>query len=164
MNGALTIGTLDGANVEIMDQVGEDNFFLFGLNADEVAEVQAKGYNPRYYYDRNPDLQLVIDRIRSGIFSHGDPHLFQPIVDQLLNHDPYLLLADYQSYIDCQDRVAAAYRDQATWVKKSILNTARIGMFSSDRSIREYCEEIWQVKPVEIDLSQGFCSDTVCLL
>jgi glycogen phosphorylase len=164
MNGALTIGTLDGANVEIMDQVGAENFFLFGLNADEVTAVQEKGYNPRYYYDRNPDLQLVIDRIRSGIFSHGDPHLFQPIVDQLLNHDPYLLLADYQSYIDCQDRVAAAYRDQATWVKKSILNTARIGMFSSDRSIREYCEEIWHVQSVDVNLSQGFCSDTVCLL
>ncbi len=164
MNGALTIGTLDGANVEIMEQVGEENFFLFGLTTEEVNEVKAQGYNPWDYYNSNPDLKLVLDRISSGIFSHGDGSLFQPIVDNLLHHDPYLLLADYQSYIDCQDRVAEAYRDQTQWTRMSILNSARMGMFSSDRSIREYCEDIWQVKPVKVTQIDRFCSDTVCLI
>jgi glycogen phosphorylase len=164
MNGALTIGTLDGANVEIMEQVGEENFFLFGLTTEEVNEVKARGYNPWDYYNSNPDLKLVLDRISSGIFSHGDGSLFQPIVDNLLHHDPYLLLADYQSYIDCQDRVAEAYRDQTQWTRMSILNSARMGMFSSDRSIREYCEDIWQVKPVRVTQIDRFCSDTVCLI
>lgn len=164
MNGALTIGTLDGANIEIMEQVGEENFFLFGLTAAEVDDLKARGYNPHDYYSRNPELQLVIDRIASGVFSHGDRELFQPIVDNLMNYDPYLLFADYQSYIECQDRVAAAYRDQDQWTKMSILNAARMGMFSSDRSIREYCEEIWQVERVPVTQTAGFCSDTVCLL
>ncbi len=164
MNGALTIGTLDGANVEIMEQVGEENFFLFGLTTEEVNDVKAQGYNPWDYYNSNPDLKLVLDRISSGIFSHGDGSLFQPIVDNLLHHDPYLLLADYQSYIDCQDRVAEAYRDQTQWTRMSILNSARMGMFSSDRSIREYCEDIWQVKPVKVTQIDRFCSDTVCLI
>lgn len=164
MNGALTIGTLDGANVEIMDQVGEENFFLFGLTADEVRDLKAQGYDPMTYYNRHADLQLVIDRIASGVFSHGDKELFKPIVDNLLYGDPYLLLADYQSYIECQDRVAAAYRNQEQWTKMSILNSARMGMFSSDRSIREYCEEIWKVEPVKVTQTAGFCSDTVCLL
>jgi glycogen phosphorylase len=164
MNGALTIGTLDGANVEIMEQVGEENFFLFGLTTEEVNEVKAQGYNPWDYYNSNPDLKLVLDRISSGIFSHGDGSLFQPIVDNLLHHDPYLLLADYQSYIDCQDRVAESYRDQTHWTRMSILNSARMGMFSSDRSIREYCEDIWQVKPVKVTQIDRFCSDTVCLI
>jgi glycogen phosphorylase len=164
MNGALTIGTLDGANVEIMEQVGEENFFLFGLTTEEVNEVKAQGYNPWDYYNSNPDLKLVLDRISSGIFSHGDGSLFQPIVDNLLHHDPYLLLADYQSYIDCQDRVAESYRDQTHWTRMSILNSARMGMFSSDRSIREYCEDIWQVQPVKVTQIDRFCSDTVCLI
>ncbi len=164
MNGALTIGTLDGANVEIMEQVGEENFFLFGLTAQEVDEVKANGYNPRDYYNSNPDLKLVLDRISSGVFSHGDGTLFQPIVDNLLNQDPYLLLADYQSYVDCQDRVAEAYRDQKQWTRMSILNSARMGMFSSDRSIREYCDDIWMVKPVKVTQIDRFCSDTVCLI
>ncbi|MCX5962790.1 MAG: glycogen/starch/alpha-glucan phosphorylase [Cyanobacteria bacterium] len=164
MNGALTIGTLDGANVEIMEQVGEENFFLFGLTAQEVDEVKAGGYNPRDYYNSNPELKLVLDRISSGVFSHGDCTLFQPIVDNLLNQDPYLLLADYQSYIDCQDRVAAAYLDQKQWTRMSILNSARMGMFSSDRSIREYCTDIWKVEPVKVTQIARFCSDTVCLI
>jgi starch phosphorylase len=164
MNGALTIGTLDGANVEIMEQVGEENFFLFGLTADEVHNLKARGYDPMTYYNRNAELQLVIDRIASGVFSHGDKELFKPIVDNLLYSDPYLLLADYQSYVECQDRVAAAYRDQEKWTKMSILNAARMGMFSSDRSIREYCKEIWQVEPVPVQQTANFCSDTVCLL
>lgn len=164
MNGALTIGTLDGANVEIMEQVGEENFFLFGLTAQEVDEVKARGYNPRDYYNSNPELKLVLDRISSGIFSHGDCTLFKPIVDNLLYQDPYLLLADYQSYIDCQDRVAAAYLDQKQWTRMSILNSARMGMFSSDRSIREYCTDIWKVEPVKVTQIDRFCSDTVCLI
>jgi glycogen phosphorylase len=163
MNGAMTIGTLDGANVEIMEQVGKENFFLFGLTTPEVESLKNRGYHPMDYYNQNADLQLVIDRISSGIFSHGDKQLFQPIVDNLLHHDPYLLLADYQAYIDCQDRVAAAYRDQDHWTRMSILNTARMGMFSSDRSIREYCKEIWHVNAVKVPKTEGFCSDTVCL-
>ncbi len=163
MNGALTIGTLDGANVEIMEQVGPENFFLFGLTTPEVESLKGRGYHPMDYYNHNADLQLVLDRISSGVFSHGDKQLFQPIVDNLLHHDPYLLLADYQSYIECQDRVATAYRDQDQWTRMSILNSARMGMFSSDRSIREYCKEIWNVSAVKVTNTEGFCSDTVCL-
>jgi len=108
----------------------------------------AHGYAPRYYYESNPSLREAIDLIASGHFSHGDTNLFAPLVDSLLHHDPYLLLADYQSYVDCQERVAAAFRDQESWARMSILNTARMGKFSSDRSIREYCTKIWKVKPV----------------
>ena len=149
MNGALTIGTLDGANVEICEEVGAENFFLFGLTAAEVEELKSQGYSPGRYYDSNPHLREAIDQIRSGYFSRGDGELFRPLVDTLLNHDPFLLLADYQSYIDCQDRVSSAYRDQNHWVRMSILNVARMGKFSSDRSIREYCEHVWQIKPVK---------------
>jgi glycogen phosphorylase len=150
MNGALTIGTLDGANIEIMEEVGAENFFLFGLTAEEVQETKAKGYRPMDYYEKNADLRLVIDRLSSGYFSHGDQALFMPLVDNLLYHDPYLVLADYQAYIDCQDKVAAAFRDQDHWTRMSILNAARMGKFSSDRSIREYCDDIWQIKPFEV--------------
>jgi starch phosphorylase len=149
MNGALTIGTLDGANVEIREEVGEENFFLFGLTAEDVLGLKAKGYAPRSYYESNPHLREAIDQIGSGHFSRGDKGLFAPLIDNLLNHDPFLLLADYQSYIDCQDRVSAAYRDQEQWVGMSILNTARMGKFSSDRSIREYCDNIWKVRPLK---------------
>ena len=145
MNGALTIGTLDGANVEIRDAVGHENFFLFGLTTDEVKSKLAAGYHPRTVYESNPFLRQVIDGLASGQFSHGDRNLFRPLVDQLLNYDPYLLLADYQSYIDCQDRVSETYRDQEKWSRMAILNAARMGMFSSDRSIREYSQNIWRV-------------------
>jgi glycogen phosphorylase len=151
MNGALTIGTLDGANVEIMEEVGEENFFLFGLTAQEVSDRKAAGYNPMDYYNSNADLKGVMDRLASGFFAHGDAGLFRPIVDNLMYQDPYLLFADYQSYIDCQDRVAKAYQDQENWTRMSILNSARMGKFSSDRSIQEYCDEIWQIKPVTVD-------------
>jgi glycogen phosphorylase len=151
MNGALTIGTLDGANIEIMEEVGEENFFLFGLTAQEVSDKKAAGYNPMSYYNSNTDLKGVIDRLSSGFFAHGDAGLFRPIVDNLMYQDPYLLFADYQSYIDCQDRVAKAYQDQENWTRMSILNSARMGKFSSDRSIQEYCDEIWQIKPVKVD-------------
>ncbi len=152
MNGALTIGTLDGANIEIMQEVGAENFFLFGLNAEEVYARKASGYNPLDYYNGNQGLRDVIDLIRSGFFSRGDSELFRPLIDGLMYHDPYLLFADFQSYIECQDRVAAVYADTERWTRMSILNTARSGKFSSDRTIREYCADIWRVKSVPISL------------
>jgi len=152
MNGALTIGTLDGANIEIRQEVGAENFFLFGLTAEEVYAKKAAGYNPIDYYNSNPELKLAIDRIACGFFSHGDPNLFKPLVDDLLLKDEYLLMADYQSYLDCQERVSLAYRDQDNWTRMSILNVARIGKFSSDRAIREYCQDKWKVEPVRVEL------------
>ena len=152
MNGALTIGTLDGANIEIREEVGAENFFLFGLSAQEVYDLQARGYRPADYYNGNQGLRDVIDLIRSGFFSRGDTELFRPLIDGLLYHDPYLLLADFQSYMECQDKVAAVYRDTERWTRMSILNTARSGKFSSDRTIGEYCADIWRVKPVPIHL------------
>ena len=150
MNGALTIGTLDGANIEIREEVGAENFFLFGLNADEVLALKIKGYQPRSYYDSDGELREAIDLIRSGFFSGGDSNLFKPLVDSLLYHDEYMVLADYRSYIECQERVGRAYQDQERWNRTSILNVARMGKFSSDRSIREYSEKIWKVDPVPI--------------
>jgi starch phosphorylase len=152
MNGALTIGTLDGANIEIREEVGPDNFFLFGLTTSEVEARKREGYNPRAFYDTNDNLREVLDSLLSGEFSHGDRNLFEPLVGSLLNQDDYMLLADYQSYIDCQDRVAEAYKDQEAWTRMSILNVARIGKFSSDRSIRDYCSDIWKTWPVKIQV------------
>ncbi len=154
MNGALTIGTLDGANIEIREEVGADNFFLFGLTAKEVSDLKNRGYNPREYYEKNDTLKLALDRISEGFFSHGDTVLFAPLVDELLNRDQYLLLADYQTYIDCQDRVSEAWRNQQQWSRMSILNVARIGKFSSDRAIQEYCRDIWKVQPVPVGPAQ----------
>ncbi|MCK7577401.1 MAG: glycogen/starch/alpha-glucan phosphorylase [Chromatiales bacterium] len=151
MNGALTIGTLDGANVEIREEVGAENFFLFGLTAEEVLELKARGLRPAELLrvQRGPPGGHRPDRLRAS-----SPAATQasssPWWTRLLDHDEYLLLADYQSYIDCQDRVSAAYRDQERWTRMSILNVARMGKFSSDRSIREYCEKIWKVQPVPI--------------
>jgi starch phosphorylase len=152
MNGALTIGTLDGANIEIRDEVGAENFFLFGLSAPEVYALKAQGYRPLDYYNANQGLKDVIDLIRTGFFSRGDTELFRPLIDGLLYQDPYLLLADFQSYIDCQSKVSEAYRDTDRWTRMSILNTARSGKFSSDRTIREYCSDIWRAKSVPIHL------------
>jgi starch phosphorylase len=152
MNGALTIGTLDGANIEIREEVGAENFFLFGLTTPQVEESKQQGYNPRSFYDSNENLREVIDSLSSGEFSHGDKTLFAPLVNSLMNGDEYMLLADYQSYIDCQDRVSEAYKDQEAWTKMSILNVARIGKFSSDRSIRDYCADIWKTWPVKIQV------------
>jgi glycogen phosphorylase len=148
MNGALTIGTLDGANIEIRDAVGHENFFLFGLTAEEVAKLKASGYSPRSTYEANPALREAIDLIDSGFFSNGDRELFRPLVESLLNRDDYMLLADYQAYVDCQLQVSEAYRDQKNWTRMSILNSARVGRFSSDRSIRDYCRDIWDVRPI----------------
>jgi starch phosphorylase len=153
MNGALTIGTLDGANVEIREAVGEENFFLFGLTADQVAETWARGYNPREVHDQNVQIQAIFEVLNSGLFSHGDRALFRPLVDNLLNHDPYLLLGDFQSYVDCQERVSHCWQNQADWDRKSVLNVARISRFSSDRAIREYAEDIWRVQPLEVGLA-----------
>jgi glycogen phosphorylase len=153
MNGALTIGTLDGANIEIREEAGAENFFLFGLSAAEVYELKAQGYRPWDYCQSNPILKAVLDFMADGYFSHGDRDQFRPLIDKLRSEDPFMVLADYQSYVDCQDRVAQVYRDPEEWSRKSILNTARMGKFSSDRAVREYCREIWKVEPVPIDLA-----------
>jgi starch phosphorylase len=147
LNGALTIGTLDGANVEIREEVGADNFFLFGLDAEQVRELKSRGYRPRTYYEKNAELAKVLDCIASGTLSRGDSTLFRPLVENLLGHDPFLLLADYQPYVDCQEAVSGLWGDNVAWTRKSILNVARMGKFSSDRSIREYCERVWKVTP-----------------
>ena len=147
-NGALTIGTLDGANVEIRDEVGHENFFLFGLSAEEVRRRKAEGYRPRDLYEHDSELRAAIDLISSGAFSHGDRELFRPLVGSLLDSDPFLVLADYGSYIECQEDVAEAYQDRDRWTKMSVLNVARMGKFSSDRAINEYCRDIWHVQPV----------------
>jgi starch phosphorylase len=154
MNGALTIGTLDGANVEIRELVGDENFFLFGLTADQVHDLKAHGYNPWDYYHGNPRLKETIDLVNSGFFAKGDGGLFKPLTDNLLHGDPYLLLADYQSYMDAQDRADAVYQAPETWSRMSIINAVRMGKFSSDRSIRDYCRQIWQVEPVPIELKE----------
>jgi starch phosphorylase len=147
MNGALTIGTLDGANVEIRDEVGEENFFLFGLTAEQVHQMQAEGYRPWELYNKSVELKSAIDLINSGLFSHGDTELFRPLTDNLVHEDPFLVLADYQAYVDCQSEVDRAWGDPEHWSRMSILNVARMGKFSSDRSIRDYCERIWKVAP-----------------
>ncbi|NJR70773.1 MAG: glycogen/starch/alpha-glucan phosphorylase [Synechococcales cyanobacterium CRU_2_2] len=151
MSGSLTIGTLDGANIEIREEVGEDNFFLFGLTAQAVEETKRSGYNPRAYYEANPKLKQVLDQIASGLFATDEPHLFQPLVDSLLHRDEYMLLADYQGYIEMQDQVGTAYQDVEHWTRMSILNALRTAKFSSDRTIQEYCDQIWGVKPVSIE-------------
>ena len=152
MNGALTIGTLDGANVEIREAVGTDNFFTFGLTADEVLAAKARGRAPREHYETDPELREAIDQLRSGVFSRGDGSLYRPLIDALLDRDEYLALDDYRSYLDAQAAVAAAYHAPARWTRMSILNVARTGRFSSDRAIREYCDRIWQAVPVQVGL------------
>jgi starch phosphorylase len=152
MNGAMTIGTLDGASIEIREEVGAENFFLFGLTAPEVESRKREGYNPRAIFEANTMLHEVLDSLSNGDFSRGDKALFEPLVNSLLTTDEYMLLADYQSYVDCQDRVSAAYKDQEAWTRMSILNVARIGKFSSDRAIRDYCADIWKTWPVKIQL------------
>jgi len=153
LNGALTIGTLDGANIEIKEEVGDDNIFIFGLDAAGVTSLKHSGYNPFYYYNNNHELNRVITQIQNGTFSKGQPDLFRPIVDSLqYQGDTYMLFADYESYINCQQRVSEAYTDAARWRKMSIMNTANMGKFSTDRTISEYAKDIWGVKPVSIKL------------
>jgi starch phosphorylase len=151
MNGAVTIGTLDGANIEIREEAGAENFFLFGLTADEAIALRARGHRPRDYYERDPELKEVLDSLASGEFSNGNKGLFRPLLDSLLIYDPFLVLADFRSYVDCQDTVNQAFQDQKRWIRMSILNTAHSGKFSSDRSVREYAEDIWSTKPVALD-------------
>jgi starch phosphorylase len=152
MNGALTIGTLDGANVEIREQVGPENFFLFGHDTDEVAAIWARGYRPMAACASDPELAEVLELIRNGFFSRGDTELFRPLLDNLQYHDPYLVLADFSSYRDCQQQVSARYADTDSWVRMAILNSARSGLFSSDRTIREYCRDIWRARSVPVRL------------
>jgi starch phosphorylase len=150
LNGAVTIGTMDGANIEIREEVGDDNIFIFGLTAAEVAALRPH-YDPWQYYRANPELARVLDMIRDDAFSRGEPGLFRPIVDSLLaGGDRYFLLADYAAYVAAQERVARAYRDATLWTRTSILNVAGMGKFSSDRTIRQYAEEIWRIAPVRV--------------
>ena len=151
MNGAVTIGTLDGANVEIRDAVGHENFFQFGLTAAEVAAWKLRGYSPGAIVDGDAELEQALELIRSGLFAGGDANLFRPLVDSLLAHDEYMVLADYRAYVDCQARVGDAFLETERWTRMSILNSARVGRFSSDRSVKEYCRHIWHVRPVEIE-------------
>ncbi|PWT71606.1 MAG: glycogen phosphorylase [Bacteroidetes bacterium] len=146
LNGALCIGTLDGANIEIRESVGPENFFSFGLTVDDIRDLRQKGYQPYELYQNDPDIKEIIDRIQSGDFSRGDKSLFKPFVDSLLGYDPYFVLQDFRSYADCQQRVSTSFTDILSWTSMSILNVARSGKFSSDRSIREYCKRIWNVK------------------
>jgi len=150
MNGALTIGTLDGANVEMREEAGPENFFLFGLTVEEVHELQRQGYRPREYIARSAELAGALTSIADGRFSHGDTEVFAPLISNLSDHDHFLVLADYADYIRCQDEVSRTWVDTPTWTRKSILNSARSGKFSSDRPITEYCDEIWNVGPVPI--------------
>jgi starch phosphorylase len=152
MNGALTVGTQDGANIEIREAAGPENFFLFGMTVEKIETLRSSGYRPQEWVARNERLRATLDLIGSGHFSRGDAALFRPMLDGLIHHDPYLLLADFDSYIECQQRVDAAYRDPERWTRMSILNTARSGMFSSDRSVTEYAARIWRLKPVPIRL------------
>jgi starch phosphorylase len=153
LNGALTIGTLDGANVEIRQEVGEENIFIFGLSANEVEARRASGYDPWDCYHADPELRTALDQIAGDLFSPADPGLFQPLLERLLHEgDPFMVLADYASYLHCQERVNQTYRDQQRWTRMSILNTASMGRFSSDRTIREYTEEIWNVRPVRVKM------------
>jgi starch phosphorylase len=151
LNGALTLGTLDGANVEIREEVGDENFFLFGLTADEVIARKKAGYRPRDVYTEHLELREAMDLISTGFFSPEDKHLFKPLVDTLLAEDRYLVLADFDSYMKKQEEVARAYLDPETWTRKCILNVARAGIFSSDRTIKQYAEEIWRVKQTPVE-------------
>ena len=152
LNGALTIGTLDGANVEIREEAGADNFFLFGLTAAEVERVKREGYRPADYVEGNAELRAVLELIGSGHLSHGDTEVFRPVIENLTQSDPFLVLADYGAYVACQEQVSLRWQDTECWTRMSIFNTARSGKFSSDRAIAEYCEEIWNVQPVTVKL------------
>jgi glycogen phosphorylase len=151
LNGALTMGTLDGANVEIKEEVGDENIFIFGMNVDEVVALRAQGYHPGDFHQRDPELRAVVEWLGSDFFTPGEHGVFSLVHDSLLSGgDPYMVLADFRSYSDAHLQVDAAYRDQARWAKMAILNTARLGKFSSDRTMREYAKDIWKIKPVAV--------------
>lgn len=155
LNGAVTIGTLDGANLELRSAVGEENFFLFGKTVNEVEEIRAAGYRPWDVYRDNERLRQVIDLVNAGHFSPGEGNLFRPLTENLLHSDPFLVCADFQSYVDCQTEVSRAYKDEERWTRMSVLNTARCGFFSSDRAVLEYNEKIWHVPPLSVELSSA---------
>ena len=151
LNGALTIGTLDGANVEIKEEVGEDNIFIFGMTVEEVAELLKKGYDPQEYLKKNEELRAIVDWVGSNYFTPDEPPgVLTMLRDNLYYSDPFLCLPDFESYSECQKKVDAAFREKSRWSKMAILNTARMGKFSSDRTIKEYARDIWKVEPVHI--------------
>jgi Glucan phosphorylase len=151
LNGALTIGTLDGANVEMQEHVGADNFFIFGNTAEEVEALRRKGYSPRDYYEQDEELRQVLTQIGTGVFSPSEPGRYRDLVDSLINFgDHYQVLADYRSYVDCQDKVDELYQEPEEWTTKAMLNIANMGYFSSDRTIKEYAEHIWHIEPVRL--------------
>jgi len=150
LNGALTIGTLDGANVEMREEAGPDNFILFGLTALEVERIKRRGYRPADYVEGNAELRAVLEFIGSGHLSRGDTVVFRPLIENLVQSDPFLVLADYAAYLACQEQVSLTWQDTERWTRMSIFNTARSGKFSSDRAIAEYCEDIWKVQPVTV--------------
>jgi starch phosphorylase len=152
LNGALTIGTLDGANVEIRDAVGHDNFFLFGLTTEEVMATRAAGYDPRLAIDRSPALSDALALISSGFFSLGERDRYKPIVDSITYHDPYMVCADFEAYVACEARAADAYQDARDWSRRALFNIAGASRFSSDATIRQYATEIWGLSPVKTDL------------
>jgi glycogen phosphorylase len=152
LNGALTIGTLDGANVEIREAVGPENFFLFGLTADQVMEMKKSGYRPRDFFEAEAELRAVIDMIAGGVFSRGDAGMFTPLIDSLLNRDEFMVLVDYAAYVECQKQAGEVFGKPEQWLRMSILNVARMGKFSSDRAIAEYCRDIWHVDPVPVTM------------
>ncbi|MFN8473139.1 MAG: glycogen/starch/alpha-glucan phosphorylase [Anaerolineae bacterium] len=152
LNGAVTVGTLDGANIEIRDLVGPENFFLFGLRAEDVFHLLRQGYRPAMYYERDPELRQVVDMIASGYFSRGDREVFRPLIDSLLSHDQYFIMADYAAYVEAVEAATLAYQDTERWTRMSILNTARTGFFSADRAVQQYSEGIWKTQPVPITL------------
>jgi starch phosphorylase len=154
LNGALTIGTLDGANVEIRDAVGAENFFLFGKTVEELTELRKRGYRPRDYYERDHELRTALDELAGGRFSPHESGRFHPIVDSLLNHDEYFLLADYRDYVECQSEVGRTWQNHKRWREISILNTARSGFFSSDRTIQEYNRDIWKATPIKVKVKK----------
>jgi len=153
LNGALTIGTLDGANVEIREHVGAENFVLFGRTTDQIAELHSSGYRPWEWVAADPLLEQVFALIESGHFSGGDTELFKPLVQNLVGSDPYAVIADFAAYLEAQARVDAAWEQRRSWQRMSLLNTARCGFFSSDRAIREYASRIWQTPPARVEMS-----------
>ncbi|HQP26951.1 MAG TPA: glycogen/starch/alpha-glucan phosphorylase, partial [Candidatus Syntrophosphaera sp.] len=153
LNGALTLGTMDGANVEMAEEIGAENMFIFGLDAGEVSALKQSGYNPYYYYSKDPELRRAIEAIASDMFSPKEKGIFDPIVRSLLDSgDPYCIMADFRSFLEASQRIDTLWQDRRAWAKKAVLNVARSGKFSSDRAIREYANEIWDVKPVMLDL------------
>ena len=153
MNGALTIGTLDGANVELRDLVKKENFFLFGKTESEIMQLKNNGYSPKTFIEQCPELQEVIRLIEIGHFSNGDKELFKPLLNSLTGNDPFFVMADFEDYLNKQDEVSNFWNNKKAWNKMALLNTARSGYFSSDRSIREYCESIWKVSPMPVEIT-----------